>query len=85
MHRAVGSDTLELDPLRTVFLSPSQFHNLQELRRGASLANKVFLQRDYSQGTTCSFQTRFPSELETRVGLSLTQTQMGSGDTAGAC
>lgn len=44
-----------------------QFHNLQELRHSASLANKVFIQRDYSEGTTCKFQTKFPSELESRV------------------
>lgn len=45
----------------------AQFHNLQELRHSASLANKVFIQRDYSEGTTCKFQTKFPSELESRV------------------
>lgn len=44
-----------------------QFHNLQELRHSASLANKVFIQRDYTEGTTCKFQTKFPSELESRV------------------
>uniref|UniRef100_A0A8C2IL35 Golgin A7 family, member Ba n=1 Tax=Cyprinus carpio TaxID=7962 RepID=A0A8C2IL35_CYPCA len=27
------------------------FHNLQELRHSASLANKVFIQRDYTDGT----------------------------------
>ncbi|XP_070999895.1 golgin subfamily A member 7B-like isoform X2 [Oncorhynchus clarkii lewisi] len=45
----------------------TEFHNLQELRHSASLANKVFLQRDYSDGTTCRFQTKFPSELESRI------------------
>ncbi|GAA6233535.1 golgin subfamily A member 7B-like [Lates japonicus] len=45
----------------------TEFHNLQELRHSASLANKVFIQRDYSEGTTCKFQTKFPSELESRV------------------
>ncbi|XP_064810486.1 golgin A7 family, member Ba isoform X1 [Oncorhynchus masou masou] len=45
----------------------TEFHNLQELRHSASLANKVFLQRDYSEGTTCRFQTKFPSELESRI------------------
>lgn len=44
-----------------------QFHNLQELRHSASLANKVFIQRDYSEGTTCKFHTKFPSELDSRV------------------
>lgn len=43
-------------------------HSLQELRRSASLATKVFVQRDYSDGTTCQFQTKFPPELESRVG-----------------
>ncbi|KAK9539818.1 hypothetical protein VZT92_002312 [Zoarces viviparus] len=45
----------------------TEFHNLQELRHSASLANKVFIQRDYSEGTTCRFQTKFPSELESRI------------------
>lgn len=49
-----------------LFAAP-QFHNLQELRHSASLANKVFIQRDYSEGTSCRFQTKFPSELESRV------------------
>lgn len=28
---------------------------------------KVFIQRDYSEGTLVKFQTRFPQELEGRV------------------
>ncbi|XP_009321581.1 PREDICTED: golgin subfamily A member 7B [Pygoscelis adeliae] len=50
-------------------LEPHQMkvHSLQELRRSASLATKVFVQRDYSDGTTCQFQTKFPPELESRV------------------
>ncbi|KAM9379578.1 golgin subfamily A member 7B [Phaethornis superciliosus] len=44
-----------------------QVHSLQELRRSASLATKVFVQRDYSDGTTCQFQTKFPPELESRI------------------
>lgn len=28
---------------------------------------KVFVQRDYSDGTSVKFQTRFPAELEGRV------------------
>jgi hypothetical protein len=31
---------------------------------------KVFVQRDYSDGTLVKFQTRFPTELEDRVGNS---------------
>lgn len=42
-------------------------HNLQELRRSASLASKVFIQRDYSEGTLCQFQTKFPPELDSRI------------------
>ncbi|CAJ1053124.1 golgin A7 family%2C member Ba [Xyrichtys novacula] len=49
----------------------TEFHNLQELRHSASLANKVFIQRDYSEGTTCRFQTKFPSELESRIERTL--------------
>lgn len=55
-------------PVCVCIVLVSQFHNLQELRHSASLANKVFIQRDYSEGTTCKFQTKFPSELESRVG-----------------
>uniref|UniRef100_A0A671PJ16 Golgin A7 family, member Ba n=1 Tax=Sinocyclocheilus anshuiensis TaxID=1608454 RepID=A0A671PJ16_9TELE len=46
-------------------------HNLQELRHSASLANKVFIQRDYTDGTVCKFQTKFPSELESRIERTL--------------
>ncbi|KAM9134277.1 golgin subfamily A member 7B [Pangshura tecta] len=42
-------------------------HDLQELRRSASLATKVFVQRDYSDGTLCQFQTKFPLELDSRL------------------
>ncbi|CAI5783241.1 Hypothetical predicted protein [Podarcis lilfordi] len=31
------------------------------------VASKVFVQRDYSSGTKCQFQTKFPPELENRV------------------
>ncbi|TRY86107.1 hypothetical protein DNTS_030190 [Danionella cerebrum] len=47
------------------------FHNLQELRHSASLANKVFIQRDYTDGTICKFQTKFPSELDSRIERTL--------------
>uniref|UniRef100_A0A3Q2V7N8 Golgin subfamily A member 7 n=1 Tax=Haplochromis burtoni TaxID=8153 RepID=A0A3Q2V7N8_HAPBU len=30
-------------------------------------SSKVFIQRDYSSGTICKFQTKFPSELESRI------------------
>ncbi|KAK0131973.1 Golgin subfamily A member 7 [Merluccius polli] len=41
-------------------------HSLQDLRQ-AAVAAKVFIQRDYTNGTVCQFQTKFPSELETRI------------------
>ncbi|CAL8298641.1 unnamed protein product [Merluccius merluccius] len=47
------------------------FHNLHEMRHSASLANKVFIQRDYSQGTACRFQTKFPLELNSRMEQAL--------------
>ncbi|KAG9341074.1 hypothetical protein JZ751_019828, partial [Albula glossodonta] len=53
------------------FSVSSQFHNLQELRHSASLATKVFIQRDYSEGTICKFQTKFPSDLESRIERTL--------------
>ncbi|XP_060106725.1 golgin subfamily A member 7 [Heteronotia binoei] len=31
------------------------------------VASKVFVQRDYSSGTRCQFQTKFPPELENRI------------------
>jgi len=33
---------------------------------------KVFIQRDYSEGTMVKFQTRFPTELESRVSIAKT-------------
>lgn len=46
----------------------SQTHSLQDMRQQAAVSAKVFIQRDYTNGTVCQFQTKFPSELETRVG-----------------
>ncbi|XP_077311840.1 golgin subfamily A member 7B [Lithobates pipiens] len=45
----------------------AEMHNLQEMRRSASLASKVYIQRDYSEGTMCQFQTKFPPELDSRI------------------
>ncbi|XP_044861750.1 golgin subfamily A member 7 isoform X2 [Mauremys mutica] len=33
----------------------------------APVSGKVFVQRDYSSGTRCQFQTKFPLELENRI------------------
>ncbi|KTG47477.1 hypothetical protein cypCar_00020316 [Cyprinus carpio] len=52
-------------------MSVLNFHNLQELRHSASLATKVFIQRDYSDGTICKFLTKFPAELDSRIERSL--------------
>uniref|UniRef100_A0A3P9MU76 Golgin subfamily A member 7 n=1 Tax=Poecilia reticulata TaxID=8081 RepID=A0A3P9MU76_POERE len=43
-----------------------QTHSLQDLQQPA-VSSKVFVQRDYSSGTICKFQTKFPSELESRM------------------
>ncbi|KAI5099565.1 golgin subfamily A member 7 isoform X1 [Silurus meridionalis] len=45
----------------------TQTHSLQDLRQQATVASKVFVQRDYTSGTICRFQTKFPTELETRI------------------
>uniref|UniRef100_G3NPK6 Golgin subfamily A member 7 n=1 Tax=Gasterosteus aculeatus aculeatus TaxID=481459 RepID=G3NPK6_GASAC len=44
----------------------AETHSLQDMRQQASVAAKVFIQRDYTNGTVCHFQTKFPSELESR-------------------
>lgn len=44
-----------------------QTHSLQDMRQQAAIASKVFIQRDYTQGTMCQFQTKLPSELEARI------------------
>uniref|UniRef100_A0A8D3BLS2 Golgin subfamily A member 7 n=1 Tax=Scophthalmus maximus TaxID=52904 RepID=A0A8D3BLS2_SCOMX len=43
-----------------------QTHSLQDLQQPA-VSSKVFVQRDYGSGTTCRFQTKFPSELDSRL------------------
>ncbi|XP_058268582.1 golgin subfamily A member 7 [Hemibagrus wyckioides] len=45
----------------------AETHSLQDLRQQATVASKVFVQRDYTSGTICRFQTKFPTELETRI------------------
>ncbi|XP_069557644.1 golgin subfamily A member 7-like isoform X2 [Brachyistius frenatus] len=45
----------------------AETHSLQDMRQQAAVAAKVFIQRDYTNGTVCQFQTKFPSELETRL------------------
>ncbi|XP_043938966.1 golgin subfamily A member 7 isoform X1 [Protopterus annectens] len=45
----------------------AETHILEEMRLQASVSGKVFIQRDYSNGTMCQFQTKFPSELENRI------------------
>uniref|UniRef100_A0A668SPZ9 Golgin subfamily A member 7 n=1 Tax=Oreochromis aureus TaxID=47969 RepID=A0A668SPZ9_OREAU len=37
------------------------------MRQQTAITAKVFIQRDYSSGTMCQFQTKFPSELENRI------------------
>ncbi|XP_068616820.1 golgin subfamily A member 7-like [Brachionichthys hirsutus] len=45
----------------------AETHSLQDMRQQAAISAKVFLQRDYTNGTVCRFQTKFPPELETRI------------------
>ncbi|KAK9523153.1 hypothetical protein VZT92_019566 [Zoarces viviparus] len=45
----------------------AETHSLQDMRQQAAVAAKVFIQRDYTNGTVCHFQTKFPSELESRI------------------
>ncbi|XP_057687157.1 golgin subfamily A member 7-like isoform X2 [Corythoichthys intestinalis] len=45
----------------------AETHSLHPIRQQAAIAAKVFIQRDYSNGTVCQFQIKFPSELETRI------------------
>ncbi|KAG7480752.1 hypothetical protein MATL_G00059630 [Megalops atlanticus] len=52
--------------LATAF-NMAETHSLQDIRQQAAIAAKVFIQRDYTNGTVCQFQTKFPSELETRI------------------
>ncbi|KAM3862967.1 golgin subfamily A member 7B [Diretmus argenteus] len=59
------------DPAPSHCNMATEFHNLQELRHSPSLATKVFIQRDYSEGTVCRFQTKFPSELDSRIERTL--------------
>lgn len=43
------------------------FLSLQMDRVPRTCCAKVFIQRDYSEGTFCRFQTKFPPELEGKV------------------
>ncbi|XP_046871291.1 golgin subfamily A member 7 [Hypomesus transpacificus] len=45
----------------------AETHSLQDMRQPPAISAKVFIQRDYTNGTVCQFQTKFPSELETRI------------------
>lgn len=45
----------------------------------APVSGKVFIQRDYSSGTRCQFQTKFPAELENRVRIRAPRTCSGVG------
>ncbi|KAK9529327.1 hypothetical protein VZT92_013429 [Zoarces viviparus] len=44
----------------------AETHSLQDLQQPAA-SSKVFVQRDYGSGTISKFQTKFPSELESRI------------------
>ncbi|KAK5645379.1 hypothetical protein RI129_006679 [Pyrocoelia pectoralis] len=42
-------------------------HNSETEQMAPQQCLKVFIQRDYSEGTVVKFQTRFPTELEGRI------------------
>uniref|UniRef100_A0ABK0M048 Golgin subfamily A member 7 n=1 Tax=Rattus norvegicus TaxID=10116 RepID=A0ABK0M048_RAT len=44
----------------------------------APVSGKVFIQRDYSSGTRCQFQTKFPAELENRCDASMPESPAAS-------
>ncbi|XP_049572545.1 golgin subfamily A member 7 isoform X1 [Syngnathus scovelli] len=56
----------------------AETHSLHPIRQQAAIAAKVFIQRDYTNGTVCQFQTKFPSELETRPQLFAPQWDCGA-------
>ncbi|KAK7899584.1 hypothetical protein WMY93_020437 [Mugilogobius chulae] len=45
----------------------AETHSLQDMRQQATISSKVFIQRDYTRGTMCQFQTKLPAELEARI------------------
>ncbi|XP_053476152.1 golgin subfamily A member 7B [Ictalurus furcatus] len=49
----------------------TELQNLQDLRHSASLVTKVFIQRDYTEGTVCKFLTKLPAELNSRIERTL--------------
>ncbi|XP_062307536.1 golgin subfamily A member 7 [Osmerus eperlanus] len=51
----------------TEAVNMAETHSLQDMRQPPAISAKVFIQRDYTNGTVCQFQTKFPSELETRI------------------
>ncbi|KAK6468401.1 golgin subfamily A member 7-like [Huso huso] len=58
-------DTIQSGSRRT--FNMAETHSLQDMRQQAAIASKVFVQRDYSTGTTCQFQMKFLPELENRI------------------
>ncbi|KXJ15723.1 golgin subfamily A member 7 [Exaiptasia diaphana] len=48
-------------------MAPTQDH----VDENARVSNKVYLQRDYSRGTACRFQNKFPTELKNRIDKEL--------------
>ncbi|XP_078724089.1 golgin subfamily A member 7 isoform X2 [Lampetra fluviatilis] len=49
----------------------AEAHSLDDLSRQAFLLTKVYVQRDYSEGTSCRFQIKFLPELEPRIEKNL--------------
>uniref|UniRef100_A0A8C4NCF0 Ras modification protein ERF4 n=2 Tax=Eptatretus burgeri TaxID=7764 RepID=A0A8C4NCF0_EPTBU len=49
----------------------AEAHGMDELSSQAFLLTKVFVQRDFSQGTACRFQLKTIPELESRIDKNL--------------
>ncbi|XP_076363765.1 golgin subfamily A member 7-like isoform X2 [Tachypleus tridentatus] len=45
-------------------MASGQNYGMNDANRGPVSCRKVFIQRDYSEGTNVKFQTKFPQELE---------------------
>lgn len=63
-----GDLTLVGVPLPSPTPNPQRAGPVLAMRpQQAPVSGKVFIQRDYSSGTRCQFQTKFPAELENRI------------------
>lgn len=75
-----GDLTLVGVPLPSPTPNPQRAGPVLAMRpQQAPVSGKVFIQRDYSSGTRCQFQTKFPAELENRVRRLTPRASSGRG------